>query len=228
MKICKVGSIVIGEGRPNIILPVVERTREAILTEAVRANDFPCDIVEWRMDYYSKVTQFKTAAMLSYESIAVLKKPLLLTFRSRSEGGIRNMSEKDYFHLHRSILAFGCCDLIDLELFKEDTSLNELIGTAHTQDIKVVLSHHNFERTLSKEEILIYLFKMAYKQADICKIALMPHDSKDVLTLMEATLEAKEELSRPIISMSLGELGMISRIAREIFGSTADRDIRLC
>ena len=46
--------------------------------------------------------------------------------------------------------------------------------------------------------------------ADIPKIALMPTYKKDVLTLLEATLEMSEQYAdRPIITMSMAGTGVV-------------------
>lgn len=63
---------------------------------------------------------------------------------------------------------------------------------------------------------------MQLKGADICKIAVMPRNSEDVLTLLEATRKMYENYAdRPLITMSMGTLGMISRISGQVFGSAA-------
>ncbi len=57
--------------------------------------------------------------------------------------------------------------------------------------------------------------------ADIPKIAVMPQSTKDVLTLLAATEEmASDFADRPIITMSMGPKGVISRLAGEAFGSS--------
>ncbi len=56
--------------------------------------------------------------------------------------------------------------------------------------------------------------------ADIPKIAVMPQNKKDVLTLLSATEEmAEEHADRPIITMSMSGTGVISRLCGEVFGS---------
>jgi len=58
--------------------------------------------------------------------------------------------------------------------------------------------------------------------ADICKIAVMPRSAADVLTLLDATRIMHEEYAdRPLITMSMGGLGVVSRIAGQVFGSAA-------
>ena len=56
--------------------------------------------------------------------------------------------------------------------------------------------------------------------ADVAKLACMPNSAKDVLTLLSATEAVKSQYpDEPIITMSMGKLGAISRISGEIFGS---------
>lgn len=217
----KIGSVVIGEGRPKIILPIVESTAEAILLAAEQANELACDLVEWRVDHFNEAADYPAVAAVSKQIKAALNKPLLITFRSSREGGVREESDAAYGERYRYLLEQGQLDLLDLELFMPDELVKELIELAHIKNVKVVMCHHNFERTLSKEELVTYLVKMDQMQADICKIAMMPQEPQDVLTLMKATLAAKERVKRPMITMSMGGLGTISRIAGQLFGSAA-------
>ena len=57
--------------------------------------------------------------------------------------------------------------------------------------------------------------------ADILKIAVMPRNALDVLTLLEATRRMADVADCPLITMSMGALGVISRISGQIFGSAA-------
>lgn len=52
------------------------------------------------------------------------------------------------------------------------------------------------------------------------KIAVMPTNAADVLTLLDASNTMKEQYAnRPIITMSMSGKGVISRLAGEVFGS---------
>ena len=93
-------------------------------------------------------------------------------------------------------------------------------GTAHANGVKVIASNHDFHKTPAKEEIVSRLRKMQDLGADIPKIAVMPQNKKDVLTLLAATEEmASEYADRPIITMSMSGTGVISRLCGEVFGS---------
>jgi len=55
--------------------------------------------------------------------------------------------------------------------------------------------------------------------ADVAKLAVMPRDLDDVLTLLCATREASKKLRIPLISMSMGPYGAMTRLFGWTFGS---------
>ena len=62
--------------------------------------------------------------------------------------------------------------------------------------------------------------KMQQLGADLPKVAVMPHSAKDVLALLSSTDEmACYHNETPVIAISMGPLGVITRISGEIFGS---------
>ena len=61
---------------------------------------------------------------------------------------------------------------------------------------------------------------MQEMEADIVKMAVMPREERDVLTLLDATLTMKElHAVTPVVTMAMGELGLVSRLTGKIFGS---------
>ena len=63
------------------------------------------------------------------------------------------------------------------------------------------------------------LCRMAALGADICKIAVMPRKRRDVVALTAACAQADDALTQPIIAISMGEMGMSTRICAEAMGS---------
>jgi 3-dehydroquinate dehydratase-1 len=56
--------------------------------------------------------------------------------------------------------------------------------------------------------------------ADITKAAVMPQNEQDVLEVLKATLAMKQQYAdRPFITMSMGRLGAITRLAGGLTGS---------
>lgn len=222
MKTVTVDHITIGDGLPKIIVPMVGNTAEELEKEAELIHTLDCDLVEWRIDFFEQVSNFQAVASLSHNLKAILEKPLLITFRTKNEGGVYDLSESDYFELYKTIISNGNLNLLDVELFMPEKQVNELIDLAHKNEIKIIMCNHDFQKTPEKEEIIHRLRSMQDRGADICKIAVMPTASEDVLTLLDATREMYETYAQvPLITMSMGALGMISRVSGQVFGSAA-------
>jgi 3-dehydroquinate dehydratase-1 len=107
-----------------------------------------------------------------------------------------------------------------VELFNEETDVKGLVEYAHSKNVAVIISNHDFDKTPSKEEIISRLRKAQELGGDLPKIALMPNSVADVITVLDATNTMKEQYAdRPIITMSMAGTGVVSRLAGEIFGS---------
>lgn len=79
------------------------------------------------------------------------------------------------------------------------------------------MSNHDFAGTPAEEEIISRLRRAQELGGDLPKIAVMPNSAGDVLTLLAATVKMQELYAdRPIITMSMGGEGVISRLAGEI------------
>jgi 3-dehydroquinate dehydratase-1 len=64
------------------------------------------------------------------------------------------------------------------------------------------------------------LTAMQQAGADLPKLAVMPNSPSDVLELLAATAEmAEQHPETPVITMSMGALGAVSRLCGETFGS---------
>lgn len=219
--VVEVRNIKIGEGIPKICVPMVGTTKEELLKEARDLNGLKFDVVEWRVDFYEHVKDIEKVKEVLHEIRKVLKEtPILFTFRSKKEGGEQEIPLKYYLQLNCEIAETKEVDLIDVELFTCDEFVKEIVETAHENNVKVVMSNHDFFKTPSKEEIVNRLSRMKELKADLPKIAVMPQSEGDVLTLLCATNEMKQKYpDTTIITMSMSGKGVISRLAGEIFGS---------
>lgn len=221
MRQVKVRNIEIGAGIPKICVPIVGVTEEEILAAAEEIRDSAADITEWRADWYESVFDFgKTEETLRALRNILGEMPVLFTFRTAEEGGEKAIDKEIYVELNRRAVQTGMIDLVDIEESAGDDAVKEIIETARESGVKAVVSNHDFQKTPSREEILSRLRKMQEMGADIAKIAVMPRSRKDVLTLLAATEEITSDPAQcPVITMSMGGEGVISRICGEVFGS---------
>lgn len=221
MSTVQVRNIVLGDGIPKICVPIVSVTKESILEEAKSFANIPVDLVEWRVDWFENVFDLEKVK----DTLAALREvlgetPILFTFRTAKEGGEREISKEDYLNLNKEIAKTKLADLVDVEVFTGDDIVRDIISTAHQNDVKVVASNHDFDKTPAEEDIIYRLRKMQDLGADIPKIAVMPKTKLDVLTLLSATEKMRSFYAdRPIITMSMAGTGVISRVCGEVFGS---------
>lgn len=221
MNTVKVRNIEIGAGIPKICVPIVGVTREEILAAAENIKSTKADVVEWRVDWYEDIFDFtKTEATMQALREVLGEIPILFTFRTSKEGGEKAIETEAYVELNQNAAKTGFVDLVDVEAFTGDDVVKAVVETAHENGVKVIASNHDFHKTPAKEEIVSRLRKMQELGADIPKIAVMPQNKKDVLTLLAATEEMVSEYAdRPIITMSMSGTGVISRLCGEVFGS---------
>lgn len=220
MKKIKIRNMVLGAEKPKICVPIAGENKVEILTEAQQIADSKADVAEWRLDYFKHPVEniellVEIAAQLR---VILVDKPLILTFRTPKEGGKQAISAQDYLLIYQSLMATGSIDIIDLELFFREVQ-QPLTTLAQQKKIKVLMSYHHFTKTPTMEVLQKYLQEMSSLQADICKIAVMPQTFQDVLALLAVTTEAKEQLDQPVITMSMGSLGALSRFIGELSGS---------
>ena len=229
-------SLVFGEGIPKICVSIVARTLPEVLESAKEIVACKPDMVEWRMDYLPDICEQWMAentwqkgntssgcpiTQIAQELRQILGDvPLLVTFRTQKEGGEQDLSPKAYIALYEQILKTGCADAIDVELQMGAEVGKWLISCAHHAGVKVIASNHDFQKTPDREILMNRLSQMEAFGADVAKIAVMPRSPGDLLTLLEVTdTAAHKYLNIPVITMSMGSLGLSSRLLGEVFGS---------
>ena len=162
----------IGEGRPKVIIPIVEPTETAVLEKAAEFSTLRADCVEWRIDCFEGAKDLPAIVHCAAKLRVALKDKL--------------------------------------RLFEE----------AHTAGAAVVCSSHNFHKTPPRAELVSRMVAMQQAGADLPKLAVMPQSRTDVLELLAATAEmADRHPETPIITMSMGALGAVSRLSGEALGS---------
>jgi 3-dehydroquinate dehydratase-1 len=180
------------------------------------------ELIEWRADFYDNVLdEPKIEETLRSLRQIINNIPLIFTIRTDAEGGKLHISGADYANLLKFVAGTGEADIIDVELFKDGVEIGKLVEEIHAFDVLVIMSNHNFTETPEKDEIINRLRKMQELGADLPKIALMPNSPADVLCLLTATEEmASKYATKPLVTMSMGGLGSISRLSGEVFGSS--------
>jgi 3-dehydroquinate dehydratase, type I len=219
-KTVKLGKIELGAGKPKIAVPITGKNEAEIIKQAENIYQEQPDLVEWRIDFFDGVTDKNALKEAGQKLRQALKDlPILTTFRTKGEGGELDLSDEKYFEICQNVLDIGQTDALDIERYHDETMVKNIVDAAKKVQIATIMSNHDFHKTPDQDDIVSRLTSMVEIGADVAKIAVMPQSTQDVLTLLSATNEANEKLSQPVITMSMGDLGKVSRIAGEVFGS---------
>ncbi|MDO4536929.1 MAG: type I 3-dehydroquinate dehydratase [Coriobacteriales bacterium] len=216
MNVLSVKGVRLGAGRPKTIVSLMDTQVPDLIASAQRAVAAGADLLEWRLDFAPEL-----AGEVHDLSCALPHTPLIATFRSTGQGGQSELSADAYEQLLRQLIATNCIDIIDIELGLGDARVRALVQEARAHDVLSIVSHHDFDKTPTKAEMVELLTHMAALGASIPKLAVMAHDMQDCLRLMEATDATAAELEQPLITMAMGKAGALSRLAGESCRSAA-------
>lgn len=217
--LCIKGKI-IGKGKPLVCVPVMESSKEEILRETRRLEEAHTEMIEWRVDAFENVESPNAIREILNEMKHIIKESILVyTFRSKNQGGCKALSAADIYDIHQVAAESDVVDFIDVEYFEAKNPQKE-IAMLQEMGVYVIASHHDFEQTPDPEVIRMLLEQIRESGADVVKLAVMPQNMWDVLHLLEETNRFHENhTDHPLITMSMGAKGGISRVAGEFFGS---------
>lgn len=221
MAIIDVRGMRIGEGLPKTIVPVMGTDASALMREATAAVAAGADCIEWRADFLEGLFEPDVLTAAAHVVRATAGNvPVLFTVRTASQGAALDIEPEAYALILGRAIQSGSIDLIDIECDKGDGLIRALIERAHERGIASVVSYHNFAETPATKDLVSGLVHMHELGADIPKMAVMPQGKHDTLRMLAATDEVVHARGiSPVITMSMGADGAVSRLLGEEFGS---------
>jgi len=173
----------------------------AAKAQIARASNY-ADLVEIRLDMLD-------AKVLNHLQELPRSKPMIFTFRKKSQGGARDISEDERLPLFEKCLSCNP-EYCDIES-DTDFSFFDRIAKKHPQ-MRIIGSFHDFEGMPANLEECFE--KMQKPHISHYKMAVMANTVNDALHLM-AFARDKEHIS----CIAMGEYGQLSRILAPMFKS---------
>ncbi len=211
----------LGGSKPLICVPLVGKTPGIIRQEASAIPSVAPDIIELRVDAWDFIEDTESSISVIeevHETIGEL--PIILTCRGDWEGGFKKVSDEAKFRLYDEAVKRSLVDFIDAELAYGEQKIGEIRKNLENTSTYLIVSSHNFKETPSRDEIYSILVSQINAGAHVAKFAAMPNSEEDVLSLMSATLTVRRDYPYiPMITMSMGSIGSVSRIVGGSFGS---------
>ncbi len=202
---------------PAVIVPLLAPDAAGLAAEASRAVAAGADCLEWRVDHLATFpTPDAVGAVVASLRGVARGRPVLATWRTVAEGGRGLDDEEVYPEVVRALAAAGVA-LVDVEV--QRTHAREAIAAAHAGGARVVGSRHMFDRTPDEDVIVAALAQAETLGADIAKVAVMPADAVDTLTLLRALARRFAVARTPLLAIAMGPVGAVSRVVGPVFGS---------
>jgi len=189
---------------------------EKFLKLAKRAKKIGADLFELRIDRFNNLKPNFLVKTIN-ELKAKTKLPIIATIRHRKETDFSKI--KHYFTEEERLFLFHnlipIVDGVDIEL-QAKKIISQVINFAKEKNKIVIVSYHNFQETPLNKKLESIVKEAKSSGADIAKLAVYAKNINDLARLMFFTYTCP---IKPLISISLGKVGAISRIIAPIFGS---------
>ena len=196
------------ERQPVIATALTDGTPSGQARQARLAQQQGAGALELRADLLADPAQV-CAALTAVRAASSL--PLLLTYRSTTEGGKGAGHGQGYEDYLASLLQLRpAVAAVDIEM--ACPASKALVAEAKAGGYDVVGSCHDFTATPSMAQITQKLAQITAAGADITKVAYMPRTAQDVAALRHAAHDfAGAYPHQPLIAISMGQLGAPSR-----------------
>ncbi len=194
------------------------KENEELIREALNAAP---DLIELRLDYIEKIEYFTEVFIKSLLNLIQPSISVIITLRDSSEGGQMEIDKDKRINLIKMLIR---CQpqYLDVEMSTEKQDLEEIIKLADQNNVKLILSCHNFEKTPSFEDCTKIIENLSKRIKNIERFILKTiftaqkfEDNFIPLKICREYSQKKQE----IISFCMGEEGIFSRILCVKFGS---------
>ena len=186
---------------------IVEGIKTGAIKKAVVQG---ADLLEVRVDSFVDLDPVSLAV-----SLRKLKKisglPIILTVRSKKEGGLQPLSDRTRAALFEALIPYS--DIVDIEL-SSNGIIENVVSSAKSNGKTVIISHHDFKGTPGDAALRDLIKKSREKGADIVKIAAHAGSLKDMKRLAGILLG-----DDGLIIIAMGEKGAASRVFFPMLGS---------
>lgn len=218
--IFEIKGVKFGAGKPVVCVPIVEQTAEGICREAEELAAVGIDMVEWRVDHYEDIADPKAVKSLTERLGEIFKATVFLfSIRTVHQGGNADLTESEIARLNEIAADTGVVDMIDVEFFEVSKPVKQL-RRLQRKGVRVIASHHDFEKTPVDEVLHMLMEQMHEGGADIAKLAVYPQNVDDVIRMLKLSNDTKQLYPDfPIITISMGSLGILTRVSGELTGS---------
>jgi len=198
-----------------ICVPLVNETLKGFFESGIRCKEKGADILEVRLDFLKEsINDSLLTELLQFKEKISL--PINITLRPNWEGGKYKGTEESRMAIIEKCISLGF-DYIDLELNIKNEKLATLITKARDNQVKTIVSYHDFQKTPERDEILEKVKQCSTAGGDIAKVVFNCKTYYDCLNVLKAGAMAKK-LNLSFSVMGMGVFGSVTRILSPAIG----------
>lgn len=188
-----------------ICIPIMARNNVEALKKIEKAAPL-ADMIEIRLDVM-ETFDLK-------EIIEAASRPVLVTYRSKREGGEGSVDYETRIRYLMNAVEAGA-DFVDVE-YRMPLEFRHQLFHSHGSS-ELIISTHLLHKTPSREKLQEIFREMAATGADIVKIVTHAKEPEDNLHVLDL-IPLAQHLGIKIVAFCMGPVGRISRIACRALG----------
>ena len=188
-----------------LCVSIMAKNNEEAVEKMAEAAAY-ADLYELRLDFFM---EFDLAKL-----VAASPRPLIVTYRSKKEGGLGRAPYKIRLRYLHQAVSLGV-EYVDLEYSLPLEYRAPLLSSRGKS--KIIISKHFCNHTPRRADLKRWLHKLVSTGADVAKLVTKANDPLDNLRVLEL-MPLAHQLGVPIIAFCMGEYGKISRIASVLMG----------
>ena len=216
-------NVVLGDGTLALIMPIAAKDEDELMSLSKEFKPYAPDILEWRVGYFDTVEQIPSLLHAMQQLRAFWgDQAIMVTPRHHLENGVREIGDDKKKEILLASINSGLVDMVDVEMRYGQDYISEIKAAAVEKGVALMVSYHDLKHTPDEEEIISLLKREVELGADVCKVSFVAESYGDNDKLGKIIVKANETvIDQPIVSISAGPMGTLSRISGDAFGSCA-------
>jgi 3-dehydroquinate dehydratase I len=191
----------------RVCVAIPPKTVDEAIELLQTADALQPDLIEIRLDSLKNHDCLK-------EIVSRTKIPLIATNKStKQHGGFLGTETQRQKILHEAIK--NGFEYVDVDLGTPNQV--KLIKSFHEAGAKVIVSFHDFEKSLSLSELEKVQDELTALDADVCKIITTAKSVEDNLVVLDFV--SKSSKHAKLVCFAMGEYGKTSRLLSPVFGA---------
>jgi len=212
-----IGGVSLTPQTPRVIVPIMGVDLAAIRREATAIAATDADLVEWRADRFQNLTSVDAVHEATALIKQIVRRPIIATVRTVGEGGFFE-GDADAYAAATEVVS-DQVDAVDVELRRPGAAA--LIEALSARGHPVIASRHVVRSTPDEAMMIELLERAEATPAAIGKLAVRATNPADAAALLHATAVYTARATKPVITMAMGDHGVITRLIGQLFGSCA-------